>query len=71
MTGAEAESFLRERLPQGRVCVRLYKRADGTIITENCPRGLRAARDAAKRIMHQVATIVSLLLTGLTGSPSF
>jgi hypothetical protein len=40
MTRREAEALLRET--EGRLCARLYRRADGTILTENCPVGLRA-----------------------------
>ncbi|MBS2006110.1 MAG: TonB C-terminal domain-containing protein [Cyanobacteria bacterium SZAS TMP-1] len=65
MTKSEAEAFLAERIPQGRVCVRLFRRTDGTIITDDCPRGLRAARDAARRLKQRVAAAASLLLTFL------
>jgi len=61
MTRPEAEAFLTERLPKGRVCIKLYQRQDGTIITDNCPRGLRAARDAARRLRHRVAAAASLV----------
>jgi len=70
MSSKEAESFLQERLPKGRVCVRLYRRADGTIITDNCPKGLQAARDAARFLTRRAAAAVSLLLTVLIGAPS-
>jgi TonB family protein len=70
MTDHEAESFLRERLPQGRVCVRLFRRVDGTIITDNCPRGLRAARDAARHVKHQVAVVASSLLAFILPLPA-
>lgn len=60
MTKVEAESFLRQELPDGKVCVRLFRRADGTIITDNCPRGLRAARDAMRKAANRVAAIASL-----------
>ena len=42
MTRAEAESLVRNR--EGRLCVRFYRRADGTVITKDCPVGLRAIR---------------------------
>lgn len=42
MTRAEAESLVRNR--EGRLCVRFYRRADGTVITRDCPVGLRAIR---------------------------
>jgi hypothetical protein len=40
MTRAEAERLLHER--EGRICVRLYRRADGTVITSDCEVGARA-----------------------------
>src|SRR5262249_2477502 len=43
----EAEQFVRER--EGRACVRFYRRADGTMLTADCPVGLRALRRVAKR----------------------
>lgn len=42
MARADAERLLRERL--GGICVRLYKRADGTVITSDCPVGLKKKR---------------------------
>lgn len=54
MTKTDAEEFLLSR--QGvRACVQLYKRKDGTIITDNCPKGLRAIRDRGMRLMKTVA----------------
>jgi hypothetical protein len=34
---------------EGRVCARLYRRADGTVLTRDCPAGLRALRRRASR----------------------
>lgn len=42
MTRDEAERLLAER--EGSMCVRLYKRADGTVITSDCPVGVRKKR---------------------------
>ena len=38
----EAETFLRARTAE--VCVRLYKRADGTVLTSDCPVGVKRKR---------------------------
>ena len=38
----EAESFMAART--GAVCVRLYKRADGTVLTSDCPVGVKRKR---------------------------
>jgi len=42
LTTAEAESLVART--GGRLCARLYRRADGTVLTSDCPRGLAAAR---------------------------
>lgn len=45
MTRAEAEQLIRSH--EGEICIRLSRRADGTVITDNCPVGLRATRNAS------------------------
>ncbi|HEY0171102.1 MAG TPA: carboxypeptidase-like regulatory domain-containing protein [Pyrinomonadaceae bacterium] len=47
LTRAEAESLVART--EGRLCARLYRRADGTVLTKDCPKGLRAARRRAGR----------------------
>ena len=42
MSRQEAEALVRDR--EGRLCVRFYRRRDGTLLTDNCPVGLRRAR---------------------------
>src|SRR5437016_12464169 len=39
MTRRQAQRFLAQH--EGRLCVRYYRRADGAIITRDCPWGLR------------------------------
>lgn len=47
---------------QGRVCGRLHRRADGTILTSDCPVGLRAIRRRVARMAGAcLATVLSLL----------
>ncbi len=63
MSTREAADFIRHS--EGRACVRLYKRKDGTIITDNCPVGLRKLRD---RVMAKSAAVTALFaLLGLAG----
>jgi hypothetical protein len=45
---------------EGRVCVRLYRRADGTVLTRDCPTGLRELRRRASRA---AAAAVAMLLS--------
>jgi hypothetical protein len=42
MTRDEAEKLILEK--EGKLCVRLFKRADGTVITQDCPVGLAKLR---------------------------
>jgi hypothetical protein len=44
----------------GRLCARFYRRADGTILTQDCPRGLRAV---ARRVSRTVAAVLSAVMS--------
>ena len=56
----EAETFMRERTAD--VCVRLYKRADGTVLTSDCPVGVKRKR---RRKMAIAAVGGGLLAAGV------
>lgn len=59
LTASEAKSLIANT--EGRICARLYRRSDGTVITRDCPVGLRAIRRRVARIGGAVfATILSL-----------
>ena len=62
MTKAEAEEFLSLR-KQGRLCVQFYKRKDGTIITDNCPSGLKALRDKTHKLLKTASAFIALIAT--------
>lgn len=51
MTLPEAEKLITEA--EGRVCVRMFRRADGTVITQDCPVGL--AERVKRRVRRTVA----------------
>jgi len=44
-------------------CVKYYRRHDGTILFENCPRGLRKLRDAAKQVVRLVSLAFAFCLS--------
>jgi hypothetical protein len=54
MTAAEATALIQER--EGRACVRLQRRADGTVITRDCWHTVRRARE------RLVATAAGLIV---------
>jgi|ERR1700730_11957293 len=66
MTRSEAESFIVQN--EGRLCVRYYHRADGSVITENCPVGLRAIR---RKMSYLARAMISAVLSFLAGVASF
>jgi TonB family protein len=68
MTTEEAEDLIRRS--EERLCVRFYRRRDGTILTENCPVGLEAIKARFTRTRtHIVAAIFALLsYLGLLGA---
>lgn len=57
----DAEALLRSK--QGDLCIRLYKRADGTVITDDCPVGLRKLRDRLKLAASLVAGLLATILS--------
>jgi hypothetical protein len=59
MTRREAEALLREK--EGRLCARLYRRADGTILTENCPAGLRVIGRRVSRFAGAAMSAVAVV----------
>lgn len=61
MSDAEVDKLWQSK--NGRLCARFYQRADGTVLTDNCPVGLRKLRDAARRAVRVAATVLSLALS--------
>lgn len=55
LTTVEAEALLRSS--EGRLCVRFYRRADGTIMTKDCTVGATARRN--KRVAQAVAGVAA------------
>jgi hypothetical protein len=65
MSRGEAENFLLEA--EGRVCIRFYRREDGTILTKDCPVGLAALKRRVSRAMTAVFSVFTGLIGGLLG----
>jgi hypothetical protein len=62
MSAAEAESLFAKT--EGRLCVRLFRRADGTVLTRDCPVGLRLWRRRLARGAGAALTALSSLFGG-------
>lgn len=61
MTRKEAENLVLKS--EGKTCVRFYLRKDGTIMTEDCPLGLRVIKAGIRRISVAAAAVASLLVS--------
>jgi hypothetical protein len=60
MKKAEAENLLRNT--EGRLCVRYFRRADGTVLTQNCPVGWRAVKRRVSNLAVAACTLVLSIL---------
>jgi hypothetical protein len=68
MTRAEAERLITTR--EGRLCVRFYRRVDGTIITRDCPRALRELIRRVSRVAGAaLSAMMSLSLASAQTAP--
>jgi hypothetical protein len=61
MTASEAHALISGT--EGRICARLYRRADGTVLTKDCPVGLKAFRRRVSRTAGAALTAVLSLCT--------
>lgn len=62
MAREEATRLIAER--EGGLCVRLYRRHDGTILTSDCPVGIRLLRQRIARAAAAIAAVFVALVTG-------
>jgi hypothetical protein len=72
MSRADAEALV--SATEGRMCVRFFRRADGTVLTQDCPVGLRAVRrrmllwcGAAAAILFAFLGLVTTITAGAVG----
>jgi len=64
MTRQEAETLIQKK--EGRLCVRFYRRLDGTILTKDCPVGKRVLHQRQFKRLGKVAAVISIVtLIGL------
>jgi hypothetical protein len=61
MSRAEAEAFLAAN--EGRACVRFYRRKDGSVMTQECPRAIDALRRGSRFLAARLVAFALLLLS--------
>jgi hypothetical protein len=66
---AMSREEIHERLmgSEGRVCARLYRRADGTLLTSDCPSGVRALRQRLSRVSSAAMAVLLSIAALLSG----
>src|SRR5258706_6352407 len=52
---------------EGRLCARMYRRRDGTVLTGDCPVGLRAA---VRRLSRIAGAVLSVVMSSFAASPT-
>ena len=62
MSRGEAENLLISS--EGRLCVRFYRRADGSVLTKDCPVGWQAVKQRLSKTATAFASLVFAALSG-------
>jgi hypothetical protein len=62
MSKQEAEAIITKT--EGRLCVRYYRTADGSILTRNCPVGLKAIK---RRVAWGAQVVLGMVLSFVSG----
>jgi hypothetical protein len=62
MSRQEAEALTTKT--EGRLCVRFYRKADGSILTQNCPVGLKALK---RRVAWMARVVIGIVLSLFSG----
>src|SRR5215813_11366251 len=62
MSRQDAEALINKT--EGRLCVRFYRRADGSILTQNCPVGLKAIK---RRVAWVAQVVLGMVLSFVSG----
>lgn len=69
MTRKQAEALIAKT--EGRICAKLHRRADGTVLTKDCPVGLKAIRRRVSRVAGATVTaIFSFCMSVMGQQPS-
>jgi hypothetical protein len=62
MNRQEAEALITKT--EGRLCVRFYRKADGSVLTQNCPVGLKAIK---RRVAWVARVVLGMVLSVVSG----
>lgn len=60
LSRTDAEALIQEK--EGRLCVRFFRRLDGTVLTADCPVGFRLKRRALARTLAAAGIVLGLFM---------
>lgn len=63
MTRREAEDLIMNS--EGRVCMRIYRRSDGTVLTKDCPVGWQAVKQRVSKVAAAFTSMIFAVLGGI------
>jgi len=63
MSKADAEALVMNA--EGRLCVRFYQRADGSVITQDCPVGWAKMKQRTRAVLAAAFSMVMAVVTGV------
>ena len=63
MTREDAERLVMSS--EGRLCVRFFRRKDGTVLTQNCPVGWKAVKQRISRVGVALTSVFASFLAGV------
>lgn len=69
MSRQEAENLVTSS--EGRMCVRFYKRADGSVITQDCPVGWAKVKQRARMLATAAFSLILSLFAGVFAASLF
>lgn len=67
LTSEEARQLLRRNAQGQRICARLFKRLDGTVMTKDCARGYRYGWAVARRVLPRAGVVLLVLVAVAIG----
>lgn len=69
MTRRDAENLILSS--EGRLCVRFYRRTDGTVLTKDCPVGWQAIKRRVSQVAAAFASLIFAVLSGIGSTAYF
>lgn len=69
MTQGEIEQLILRK--EGRVCARLFRRRDGTVLVRDCPIGFAAIRRRAVWMVGKIAALITIAIGGFAWAMDF